>query len=170
MAISIKPATMRDVSYIAANLRDGDREEISCQVPEGLGSAVIAAYSLSGGQAWVAFYRGQPAMAFGVTYMTEYALSGWAYGTKNAERVIPAVTRFVWSTLARGWAMAGIRRIEARTLETHTSAHRWLEAAGAVKESPEPYEWGRDGERFYTYAWTRQSLKGDEARRWGYAG
>lgn len=45
-------------------------------------------------------------------------------------------------------------RGEARSMASHTDAHRWLEAIGARKESTLQC-YGKNGEDYYNYVWTR---------------
>ena len=163
--VDIVPATLRDVSYIAANMRPCDREEIYGQVPLGTKPAEIAAFCIGGGQSWTAFDRGQPSGAFGFSEISDGVLNGWAFGRPGFERCIPAVTRFVFSEIVPGWLKQGIRRIEVRTIETHTSAHRWLEAAGAERCCALE-DWGRNGECFQLYAWICRTVPEDIFARW----
>ncbi|MEX3008350.1 hypothetical protein [Hoeflea sp. TYP-13] len=163
--ITIEPANLRDVSYVAANLRAWDREEIYCQLPLGTKPEAIAAHSLAVGEAWTAFYKGLPMAAFGFQTISAGVLTGWAYGRDGMERCIPAITRFVFTYKVPEWLEAGITRIEVRTIETHVSAHRWLEAAGAERICALD-QWGRDGERFHLYAWVCDRVPDKIIRRW----
>lgn len=164
--IDIRPANLRDVSWIAANLRECDRQEVFSQVREGTRPECIAAASLaSSDTAWTAFYRGFPTAAFGFGEFTQGVLIGWAYGRNGMERCIPAITRFVFTELVPEWLRSDIRRIEVRTIESHHSAHRWLEAAGARRVCALD-AWGRNNERFYLYEWVCRDVPKEIFERW----
>ncbi|MEM9107214.1 MAG: hypothetical protein AAGC96_16300 [Pseudomonadota bacterium] len=163
--IDIREATLRDVSFIAANLRSCDREEIECQVAPGTRPSEIAVFCLRGSQSWTVFRDGLPLGAFGFAPISSGVLNGWAFGRQGFGRCIPTVTRFVFREIVPGWLDQGIRRIEVRTIESHKSAHRWLEAAGASRICALE-DWGRSGERFYLYAWVARSLPETVRRRW----
>jgi hypothetical protein len=166
-SVVIKHATLRDVSYIAANLRSEDHAEIACQVPQGTKPEAIARSSLAAGEARVVFRNGLPCGAFGFVPVSDGVLSAWAYGMRGFERCIPAVTRHVYREFVSQWMQGNIRRIEARTIESHDSAHRWLEKAGAVRCCTLE-QWGRNGERFYLYEWVRGCVPVATYRRWGH--
>ncbi|WP_136659157.1 hypothetical protein [Nitratireductor sp. XY-223] len=163
--VDIRPASLRDVSFIAANMRECDRAEIFCQVAPGTKSADIAAFCIGRGQSWTAFRNGLPSGAFGFSEISDGVLNGWAFGRPGFGRCIPAVTRFVFRELVPGWQRDGVRRIEVRTIESHESAHRWLAAAGAVR-CCSLEDWGRGGERFYLYAWTCRKVPEQFFQRW----
>lgn len=156
MRITIGAANIRDVSYILSNLSPADAEEIWCQAAPEMGPAELAAGCVMFGHSFVAYLDGVPAMAFGTTPMTAAGnvLSGWAFGTKRSRVCMRAVMRFCRRSLMPDWLRAGVTRIEARSIATHTVAHRWLEATGAVKEADIP-EYGRNGEGFVLYVWRR---------------
>lgn len=157
MRVEIVLANARDLTYIAANLRPEDREEIFCQLPEGTLALEVAAYALQA-NGYVALLDGQPIAAFGFVHKSVCVIEAWAWGTERMWRCIPAITRFVARVLMPGWIEAGIRRMEARSISTHTSAHRWMEATGAVLECVMP-DYGKAGEGFYLFAWTVSGLR-----------
>ena len=89
----------------------------------------------------------------------------WALGTDKAERTIPAVSRFLIEH-AIPWRLdEGFTCMEARSLETHLDAHRWMEGMGGKREG-EPYLYGKGGERFVTYRWTVSSYRAISQSRW----
>lgn len=154
MTVEILDPTLRDMTYIGANLRDEDRRETLCQLPAGMmGSSALAGIynTLTPGWDWIAYLNGQPAAAFGFQPMTTPVWQAWALGTRAMTRVIPAITRWCWSQEQR-LIDAGVRRVEARSIEGHDQAHRWLERLGCSRVCALP-DHGRDGELFYLYAW-----------------
>lgn len=154
MAIEILEPTLRDLTYIGANLRPEDYRETMCQLPEGmLGSSALAGVyqGMTPGWNWVASLNGQPIAAFGFQPVTTPVWQAWALGTRRMTRAIPAITRWCLDQEQR-LIDAGVRRVEARTIEGHDQAHRWLERLGCARVCELP-DHGRDGELFYLYAW-----------------
>jgi hypothetical protein len=154
--VAIIEATLRDLTFIAANMRRRDREEIMCQLPEGTSTAEVAAYAMQANP-HVATLDGQPVAAFGAVGRTVSVLEAWAWGTDRMPRAVPAITRYVARVLMPQWLDAGVRRLEARSIATHTAAHRWMTSTGAALECAMP-DYGRDGEGFYLFAWTVSGL------------
>jgi hypothetical protein len=154
MAIDFVEPTLRDVTYIGANLRPEDHREVMCQVPAGaFGSTALAAMSdgMLSGWSWVVRVDNQPVAVFGFHPLTVPVWQAFALGTRRMTRAIPAITRWCWAQEQR-LLDAGVRRLEARTIEGHDTAHRWLERLGCSRVCELP-DHGRDGELFYLYAW-----------------
>ena len=163
--IEIKPANLRDASWLMANLRQLDREETFCQLPDGTPTDKLAEWFITPGDAFIAYYRDEPALLFGTTPISVCAMSIWALGTDRAERTIPAVSRFLIEH-AIPWRLdQGFTCMEARSLETHHDAHRWMEGMGGERNG-EPYLYGKGGERFVTYRWTVSSYRAISRSRW----
>lgn len=149
-------ATLRDLSYVAANLRDEDREEIDCQFAE-WSPAGLAAASMRG-PAYVVTVHGNPEAAFGASPTLNPGLwIAWSWGTTRMWRAVPRITEFVSSVLIPDLVAAGCWRCEARAMTRHTAAHRWLKRMGAREQGPlECY--GLNGEDFTLFEWTRRSI------------
>lgn len=128
-------------------------------MPDGLSTEDGAVLGAQIGEAWVARLDGQPVAAFGAAPMSlpGNVLSLWAWGTKRLVRAAPAITRFVRDECAPRWVAAGVTRVEARSIRGHVSAHRWLRGAGA-KAQPCP-NWGKGGEGFVLFYWTKDSWR-----------
>lgn len=157
--VEIGPSNVRDITYILSNLREQDRLEISCQCEGGV-IISMAVLCVQPGNSWIAYDQGVPAMAFGFSQATLAGniLSAWGFGTKRTLRCIRPVTRWVYANLVSDWLEEGkVTRIEARTIISHTGAHRWLARTGAVLETTIP-EWGRNGEKFFLYVWRRDNF------------
>lgn len=153
MPVEIKPGNLRDLSFIAANIRPEDWAEIACQLPPDT-QPISLAWMVAQGESWTAHYRGQPIAAFGVSPMTASVLALWAWGTKALPRAAGAIERFVLSDLVPKWLEAGITRVEARSIAGHATAHRWMLKHGAEMQ-PCP-SWGRGGEDFVLFSWIRK--------------
>jgi RimJ/RimL family protein N-acetyltransferase len=154
MGIDFVEPTLRDCTYIGAHLRPEDRREVMCQVPEGsFGSVALAAMMADASPLWTWVVRidDQPVAVFGFHPLTVPVWQAFALGTRRMTRAIPAITRWCWAQEQR-LLDAGVRRLEARSIEGHDSAHRWLERLGCSRVCDLP-DHGRDGELFYLYAW-----------------
>lgn len=151
--IDIRPAVLRDASFVMANLKPLDHREAFCQLEPGFKTADLARYSLSYGETFVAFWRDQPVMVFGTAPINVCCLSVWALGTKNSWRVAGRVSAWLRDIHVPHRMKQGYTSMEARSLVDHEAAHRWIEATGGVAHGP-PFEFGRDGEAFQLFRWT----------------
>lgn len=154
--IEIRLAAFRDVCFVAAHMRERDRREVYCQLPEGARSVDVAVLSYGDGEhAYCAWERGSPVAAFGIAQasFSSTVRSAWAFGTRRMRRAVPAISRFGLETLAPLLLAQGVLRLEARSIADHDLAHRWLAVLGARREA-ELRRWGRGGETFVLWSWT----------------
>lgn len=166
--ISIKRANLRDASWITAHMRHEDRAEVYCQMPDSTHPAVLAQWVLTTGAAFIAYHGSDPIMLFGTSPVTVSCLSVWAMGTERMERAVPAVSRFLIREHIPHRINEGFNSMEARSLATHTAAHRWIESLGGEQHGP-AYLFGKDGEHFITYRWTVSSYRAISESRWAEA-
>lgn len=156
-AVAIVPATLRDIAYVTANLRQEDRREIraSADIASTVEAAVIA-FETSKAWCWTAQIAGQPIAAFGTAAtspLTPHIRAAWAFGTKRFRRTVPAISRFAKREWPGRLRNEGVRRLEVRSLADHDIAHRWLAGLGARMEGTlESY--GTGGEDFELWSWT----------------
>lgn len=155
--VEIRPGTLRDVSYIAAHMREQDWREVHASCPtDDKAEAGILCHLSSQGWSYTAWLHGEPVCAFGFSpSMLPWLWSAWAFGTDKMKRAIPTVTRFGRSTIARQLIEAGAQRCEIRSIADHDLAHRWLQGLGAHRECDLP-GYGRNGETFVLYAWLKE--------------
>lgn len=154
--ITIERGNLRDITYVAANLREADRREI-------LASADLECASQAGWLSWLASgphwcwtaqIDGQPVGAFGIGMnnpLLPHMRSAWAFGTDRFKRVVPAITRFARDEWPMMLESVGVWRVEIRSLGTHDIAQRWLEAIGARHEAT-LHGYGTGGEDFELWA------------------
>ncbi|RWM83207.1 MAG: hypothetical protein EOR84_33950 [Mesorhizobium sp.] len=154
MTVRIIPATLRDLSYIAANLRPEDRTEIDCQFDEW--SPALLALTALQGFAYVAELNGNPEAGFGAAEQRGGLWIAWSWGTRRMRRCVPGITAFFRAVLGPEVAARGAFRVEARALATNELALRWLGRLGATQRCRLP-GYGRNGEDFLLYDWTRES-------------
>jgi hypothetical protein len=158
VVIEIRPACLRDLSYIMAYLRERDAEEVYCQLPEGT-TGIELAYGLLQTDAYVALVNGQPVAGFGTAPLSEVARSVWALGTDKMRRAVPAITRFFQQNYVPKLISDGNRVMEARSTVDHVEAHRWMKASGAKVIGP-PFTFGRGGKQFLLFRWTAEDFEG----------
>lgn len=154
--IAIARARLREVSFVAAHMREADRREIWCQWPDRDAAALAWAMTRSSpDHCWAAFEAGSPVAAFGLTEQHPGLWQAWAFGTKRLRRAVPAISRHALGVIRPDLIARGANRVEARSIAGHDLAHRWLESLGARRQCLlEAY--GRNGEDFVLYAWVRR--------------
>lgn len=165
MTVTIKPAVLRDASFITANLREIDRLEAFCQLPDDAGTIQLAAWLLYSGDAFVAYLDDEPVFMFGTSPMSSTCYNVWGLGTDRTTRVIPAVTRYLMTTHIEKRIAQGARTMEARSLASHTEAHGWMRGVGATQLG-EPFEYGKGGEHFVLFRFTVAGYRAMRDKRW----
>lgn len=155
--ITVQPARFAHASYITANMREADKREIFCQVPDGTKTYEIAGMMLSAGDAFIAYMDDLPVLFFGAHPINVCTLGAWAMGTKHTRRVLHHATRHLIADYGPAAVAAGYTSMECRTHVEHHEAHRWLESTGAVANGA-PFVYGKNEEKFILYRWDRAAL------------
>lgn len=162
MNVTIRPATLRDMTFITANIRPQDRQEIEATAAvNNMTEAAFVSFHGSDGWCWCAWLNDQPVGAFGVSgwgnYYQPHLRHGWAYGTRQFKRAVPAISRFMMGTMVPLLLGEGITRIEVRSLEGHDLAHKWLAGLKCRHEAVMP-NYGVHGETFHLWAWVKEDF------------
>lgn len=154
---AIYDLNVRDFTYVVANMRQEDFEEISALMPENIkrgeyGSLLTkAAFEGPGYTAWI---NDEPVAAFGAGMSDSYSTAiAWAFGTPRFKRVASVISHFYMTKLSHDLYNAGVTRLEARALGTHVYARNWLKSLGFHEDCELPY-YGRNGQSFYLYSLT----------------
>lgn len=155
--VTIKPACLAHASFVTANMREADRREILCQLPDGTKTYEIAAMMLHSGDAYVAYLDDQPVVFFGAQPLNVCTLMAWAMGTDKTSRCLHAVTRYVITEYAPQAVELGYLTMECRSHVDHVEAHRWLESTGAVVNGT-PFVYGKNLEKFVLYRWDTAAI------------
>jgi hypothetical protein len=155
--VLIVPATLRDLTYVAAHMCDEDRAEVACQLDDA--SALAVATASFRDFAFCVELDGNPEAALGCGCVRSGYWVAWSWGTRRAWRCWPEMIGFI-----RGWLQPsvydmGAYRVEARALLSHERAHRFLERIGGQRRC-ELRAFGRGGEDFVLYDWTRETWNG----------
>ena len=146
--------TVRDVSYVCANMRAADRAELACQIAPDLDPAKIA-FELAMVHAqlsWVVVRNGQPIACFGATPLTYVVWQLWAFGTKHLWRAVPAISKHLYQ-FGTELMQLGARRLEVRAWKGHDLAPLWLKAVGCTHVT-DLSDHGTSGEVFELWQWT----------------
>jgi hypothetical protein len=154
MGVTIGPLERDAVAFVARTMRARDRAEIFAtrwdDDPDAVAAETMALARIGG----VAWNNGAPIAVACAMPLWPGVWSIGLYATDAWPAVARAVTRWIKAT-TRDFIAGGAHRAECRSLATHTTAHRWLERLGAVREAVLP-DYGRNRETFYLYAWTHQ--------------
>lgn len=143
------------VQYVVHNMRAKDREEIFATQwsddPWAFGNSVLRmgefGYVLHSDD-------GTPIVCCGAVPMWNGVWSVWMFATDRFDEIALSTHRFGKRIFFPALEHAGYHRLECRSLSTHLTAHQWLEALGAYRES-EVSNYGKAGERFFLYCWTK---------------
>lgn len=163
MVVDIRPATLRDITFVAANMRGQDKREILATAKlDTLTEAGVISFHTSEDWCWIAWLDGQPVGAFGVAYgnpvYQPHIRHVWAYGTWRFKRVVPAISRFILREWPHRLLSEGVTRVECRSLIDHDLAHKWMTGLKAHKEC-DLLNYGVNGETFTQWAWLAQDWK-----------
>jgi hypothetical protein len=155
--IEIVPGTLRDVSWIVANMRAIDWQEVAGQFLTDPPRELIVALAMQASPQ-VVMLRGQPEAAFGCSPLMPGSCTWqiWAFGTDRFKRCVPTITRYGHAIMAHAIQEQGATRVECRSMSGHDLAGRWLTACGAVVEKVLKGH-GRDGLDYILWAWTKES-------------
>jgi hypothetical protein len=152
-----------DLTHITRNLRPRDKEELFAtrfgDDPEAFASSIAQTGSFQ----WGVYLDGVPVAAIGAMPRWPGVWSMWAFGTDDWPKVALTLTRHVRRFMIPALLRAGAHRADAAALATHTDARRWLEAVGAKPENVLD-KYGRNGETFVLYVWTRETAKAATTR------
>lgn len=147
-----------DVIGVVQNMRARDREEIYAtrfgEDPDEVARDVIA----SGAFRWGAYLDGKCVALIGAHPRWPNVWTAWAFGTDDWNRVVLTLSKHVRRFMIPALYRAGAVRVDAMALATHMDARLWLTAMGAEPEKPLA-NWGKNGQTFVCYVWTRQAAK-----------
>lgn len=156
--ILVRPGSVRDVTFVAANMRDADKREIFCQrKDQDVQALAMTMVYVSPIHCYAAFEGCSPVAAFGASEQHPNMWTAWAFGTRKLRRAIPAITRHIRRHIVQALLYCGANRVEVRSIADHDVAHRWLENLGAEREAL-LRGFGKGGEDFVLYAWRRDQF------------
>lgn len=127
----ITEESIEDVAYILRNLRPIDYHEFisAGAIPADLHG--LESVRASGEHRYLARYKGRPVFAYGMVPYWPHAMSAWGFGTPDAWRAFPAITRHV-----RSFQFGRPTRLEVRLPESCVQSIEWMKKAfNAVEEA-----------------------------------
>lgn len=151
-------ATLPALESIVANLREADRRELAAQRwTDDLTSVPGDIINHCGPFMWVVEYEGVPVAAVGAVQQWPGVVSAWMFATDSFPKVGFYLTKFIKKAMIPSLVRLGCHRCEARSIEGHTEAHRWLRLLGATEEC-RLKRYGKGGEDFLVFRWDRPDV------------
>lgn len=148
--IELVPGSIASVSYVFSNMREVDRREILCLLPDEITAGQFAAGAMLHSPV-VAMLKGNPVAVYYLSPVSVSVAFVSMFGTPLMLRAVPAMTRAILELEIPNWHANGFLRFEARSHIDHAQAHSWLENCGAVREGILK-SMGKHGEDFVMYA------------------
>jgi hypothetical protein len=123
--------------YVMRNLRPADVRELEATRygdldRDALAYEITKVWTLNG-HGWAAYGDGQPVALFGAAQPWPGVFSAFMLATDDFPRIALPVTKFVRRIFIPFLRQHG-HRVEARSIEGHDEAHRWLRVLGATEE------------------------------------
>lgn len=148
-----------DMLYIAARLRERDRQEIFATRYGDEPEALAADAANLGAFRWGFYVDGRPVAAMGAVPRWPKVWTAWAFGTDEWSKVAVAMTRHARRFMYPAIKGSGAIRVDCMSLITHTDAHEWLQYLGLRPEKVMD-NWGKNGETFVCFSWVRKPTTG----------
>lgn len=159
MKIELRPTpSFEDSLRVVQNLRDRDRDEIFATRWTDDPAAVARDVVATGDFRWGAYVDGRPVALIGAFPRWPRVWTMWAFGTDEWDKVVLALTRHARRFMMPAIFNSGAIRADCYALASHHDARRWLVYLGAA---PEKFldNYGKNGEKFVCYCWTREQAK-----------
>lgn len=154
------PPTLAGLQHIVANLRARDEAEMAMLSSPGwrdrLAERLWASWSYCL-RAHIASAGDEPVAIVMLQWNTPRALQAALLATERWQEIARPLARHCLKTLKPLVISHDIVRVECRTWEGHADARGFLALMGARPECRLP-GYGRGGEAFIQYAWTRPDL------------
>jgi len=153
MAFRLTNLNVMDVAYVCRNMRKDDAREIFAlqfgNDPDVIAIRVMQNWSIG----WVAWNDHLPIAVIGAVEMWPGNWSAGMFATDDFHKIGPLLTRWVRRRMIPALRELGMHRAEAKSIEGHDVAHRWLERLGARVEGEPMRNYGKNRETFFTYVW-----------------
>lgn len=152
----LKDSAWEDVAYVAARMRGTDREEIlatsfSDDPVEAVHKLAVIPHI------GVTIWKDAPIVACGAVLTHPNVASMYLFATERWPEVVLETTRFGRKTLIPLLYRAGVHRLQAVSLATHTEAHDWMASFGAHIEG-RMRNYGKNGEEFVVMVLNRKGM------------
>jgi hypothetical protein len=160
VAVEIKSLTLPVATYVAANARDEELKEHAALFEHDLYVTIAALAQCPTVTGFAAFRDGNPEFVFGTVFDSSmpHIAQIWGVGTRNAARVLPAVTRFIRTCMIPSLKALGLRRAEVRVMQENQLSIHWLtQRLGGTYET-DLKNFGRNGETFVLISWINDDV------------
>lgn len=159
--MELRSALDEDVRRVAQGMRDSDLEEfLAVSTASGrdeLAQLLLDRYGGHPGAIVAADAEGPIAIGAGVQARPN-VVTLLFFATDAFPRIGAPLTRFIVQRLFPRYRAAGVHRIEAVSIESHQTAHRWLKTLGLQHEA-ELRGFGKRGETFHQFAWVADDVR-----------
>ncbi len=161
--VTIVPVEESDLFYVAANMRERDRQEIYAtrfsDDPSQLTDDCLWAMGRPNSIAVMAKNGVEPVAVLGAIETWPGTWDLWCFGTEQFDTVAWALTRYCRRVYFPTLLKRGLRRAHCRSMAAHTKAHDWIHSLGANVDCDRPMRnWGKNGEDFVMFEWHRDDL------------
>jgi hypothetical protein len=147
----VKP-NLLDLVLVCRHLRAMDAKEIFAtrfdDDPDRLAAEVLRIPA-----GWVACHHDLPVAYVGAVEMWPGMWAPSVFGTDAFPSVGLGLTQFIRRRMIPSLLELGMRRAEAKSIDGHDDAHRWMEVLGARREGVPHLNYGKGGETFHTFVW-----------------
>jgi hypothetical protein len=150
--MKIERATVQDVRFVADNMRELDRRELTATgcdfatLPERvMAGSVFVFAAIDDFQMPHAIWGLQVGARQGIGH-------GFAFGTKHWGKALPAILKNIKDFVLPFLLQNGFHRVECLALAHRKDVERFLELIGAYPEATLS-QWGAGGEDFTAYRW-----------------
>lgn len=155
--MTIYPATLPLVWDVAYRMREADYDELSATsfARNRNELADSLAVPISRVKTMYVCLETEPTVVVGWSMTRPGVAQIGMFATDNFRKIAAGVNRFITREMFQDINRCNIHRMECFSLGTHAEAHSWLEWLGLSKEA-ELESYGRNGEKFVSFAWTRK--------------
>lgn len=154
----ISEPTPDAVRYVALNMRERDFDEFSAVSfatdRDELARDITARYG-ERNDVMVADVEGEP-VCVGATIMSRpNVITLLFFATDRFPEIALPITRFIKKQLFPRLVKTGVHRIEAVSMDGYEQAQHWLRTLGLEQETGPMPGYGRNGEAFIQFAWSK---------------
>lgn len=153
----VDAANPADVRYVAERMRERDVEEFMAVSPFAERSDLVDALVERYGEhpdVIVAYGENGPVAVGGLVHHRPRVGTLLFFASDDLPKIGPDLTRFIKQRLFPGYTAKGTHRIECASIAGYEETHRWLGVLG-LKEECQMSKYGRDGQDFVQFSWTR---------------
>ena len=151
--MKMHPLTPESVLHVATNMREADHHEIFATRWDNDPLPIVNACLMCGDISWVAA-KDEPIAVIGAIPIHPGVWQAFLFATDRFNEISLSLTTWVKRVMMPTLFGLDIHRCECKSMASHAEAHRWLEYLGWKRESTIA-GYGRGGEDFYYYVWSR---------------